>query len=110
MYEYENVERYEKMTQERIAALCLSRSVSERKVSNDLGHSDGYLNSITRGRALPAMKEFFYICEYFNITPKEFFEDGSSDPAFLRELIADLKRLDAKQLEHLSALVKTMLK
>lgn len=110
MYKYENVERYEKMTQERIAALCLSRSVSERKVSNDLGHSDGYLNSITRGRALPAMKEFFYICEYFNITPKEFFEDGPSDPAFLRELIADLKRLDARQLKHLSALVKTMLK
>lgn len=110
MYEYEKVEQYEKQTQERIAALCLSRNVSERKVSNDLGHSDGYLNSITRGRALPAMKEFFYICEYFNITPKEFFEDGSSDPAFLRELIADLKRLDAKQLEHLSALVKTMLK
>ena len=110
MYEYENVERCEKMTQERIAALCLSRSVSERKVSNDLGHSVGYMNSITRGRALPAMKEFFYICEYFNITPREFFEDGPSDPAFLRELIADLKRLDAKQLEHLSALVKTMLK
>ena len=75
MYEYENVERYEKMTQERIAALCLSRSVSERKVSNDLGHSDGYLNSITRGRALPAMREFFLICDYFSITPKEFFED-----------------------------------
>lgn len=56
------------------------------------------------------MKEFFYICEYFNITLREFFEDGPSDPAFLRELIADLKRLDAKQLEHLSALVKTMLK
>jgi len=110
MYEFEKVEQYEKQMQERIAALCLSRNISERKVSNDLGHSNGYLNSITTGRALPAMREFFCICEYFDIAPKEFFEDSPSDPVFLRELVSDLKHLDAKQLEHLSALVKTMLR
>ena len=99
---------YAEFTQKRIAALCAAKGISERKLSFELGHSEGYINSITTGRALPSMGEFFYLCEYFKITPKEFFDDGEADPVFLRELIADLKRLDAKQLEHLSELIKTM--
>lgn len=110
MYEYEKIERYIKLTQERIAALCIAKDVSERQVSHDLGHSDGYLNSITTGRALPSMREFFYICEYFDLTPQEFFEEGTTDPVLFRDIIMDLKHLDAKQLEHLSALLKTIQK
>lgn len=99
---------YEEFTRNRITQLRLSKGVSERKLSEDLGHSPSYIQSISSGRALPSMGEFFYLCEYFKITPKEFFDDGEADPVFLRELIADLKRLDAKQLEHLSELIKTM--
>ena len=42
------------------------------------------------------------------MTPKEFFDDGSADPAYLRELIEDLKGLDARDLEMVSRLVKRL--
>lgn len=92
----------------RISALLLQRGISAHKLSISLGHSGSYIRSITSGKALPSMTEFLAICEYLNVTPKEFFDDGVEDPAYLRGLIADLKHLDAKQLEAVGALVRSM--
>ena len=64
----------EKFIRERITKLRLNKNVSEYRMSLDLGHSDSYIRNITSGKALPSMSEFLYICEYFNITPKEFFD------------------------------------
>ena len=65
----------EKFIRERITKLRLNKNVSEYRMSLDLGHSDSYIRNITSGKALPSMSEFLYICEYFNITPKEFFDE-----------------------------------
>lgn len=92
----------------RILELRISKNISERGMSIGLGRSPSYLQNITSGKALPSWSEFFNICEYLNVTPKEFFDDGVEDPAYLRALIADLKHLDAKQLEAVGALVRSM--
>ena len=56
------------------------------------------------------MTVFFYICEYLDITPGEFFDYGSSDPAKLSELSENLKKLDEPQLESISQIVKGLIK
>ena len=59
------------------------------------------IQSITSGRALPSLSEFLYICEYFNITPKEFFEEGLNEPKLVRKLIESAKALKADDLKTL---------
>ena len=65
----------EKYIAERITELRLKKNVSEYRMSLDLGHSNSYVRSITSGKALPSMSEFLYICDYFGVTPKEFFDN-----------------------------------
>ncbi len=57
----------------RISELRLQSNMSEYQLSTELGHCKSYIQSISSGRSLPSMSEFMYICEFFKITPKEFF-------------------------------------
>jgi len=77
----------------RISELRVKKGVSEYKMSTDMGHSKGYIQSITSGRSLPSISEFLYMCEYFGITPHEFFDDGLKNPALLQQAIDGLKTL-----------------
>ena len=61
---------------QRVAELRLQRDVSARDMSLSLGQSESYINKIENGRMLPSMAGFFYICEYFAITPRDFFDAG----------------------------------
>ena len=63
---------YEDFIRQRITELRLRKGVSEYKMSRELGHSRGYIYNISSGKALPPMKEFITICDYFGITPEEF--------------------------------------
>ena len=83
---------------ERITQLRLQKGVSEYKMSYDLGHSRGYINNISSGKTLPSMLEFFAVCEYFGITPEEFFRAELQNPALLRETQEALSRLDEADL------------
>ena len=78
---------YAEFVRERITALRLQKGASEYKMSYDLGHSRGYINNISSGKTLPSMVEFFAICDYFNITPMEFFDTGTENPIRKKELI-----------------------
>ncbi len=80
--------QYEKFIRDRITKLRLNKNVSEYRMSLDLGHSDSYIRNITSGKALPSMSEFLYICEYFNVTPKEFFDESIDNPALINELVS----------------------
>ena len=101
---------YEEFTQNRIAQLRTQKNVSARDMSLSLGQNNSYINQIENRKALPSLQGLFYICEYFGITPKQFFDEGDAYPAQLAELVADLKKLDAASLEHISAIVKEMLR
>ena len=65
----------------------MSKGVSEYKMSYALGHSRGYINNISSGKSLPPMSEFLAICEYFGITPKEFFDDGVKYPELISKAV-----------------------
>lgn len=95
---------------ERITQLRLQKGVSEYKMSYDLGHSRGYINNISSGKSLPSMLEFFAICEYFNITPIEFFNDKISDPKLMRNTVSGLEQLNAEDLKLIQRTVERLLK
>ena len=51
-------------------------------------------HSIASGRALPSMTEFLYICDYFNITPMEFFNDTEHTSAQQQRAIQYIRLLN----------------
>ena len=57
----------EQFIRDRITRLRIAKGVSEYTLSYELGHSKNYIQNITSGRALPSMKEFLYICDYFGM-------------------------------------------
>lgn len=84
---------------ERITQLRLQKDVSEYKMSYDLGHSRGYINNISSGKTLPSMTEFFAICDYFEISPAEFFSAKTANPKLSRTVTELLEQLDQEDLE-----------
>ena len=83
----------------RITQLRSQKGVSEYQMSYDLGHSRGYVYNISSGKSLPPLMEFLRICDYFGITPRQFFDDSDRNPALLQSAVEELKKLDADDIE-----------
>lgn len=79
---------------DRITQLRLKKGVSEYQMSYDLGHSRSYIYNISSGKSLPPMTEFLAICDYFQITPGQFFDDSSENPSLLQSAIEKLRKLN----------------
>ena len=101
---------YEEFVRNRITQLRLQKGVSEYQMSYDLGHSRGYIYNISSGKSLPPLTELFAICEYFGITPTEFFDDRVSNPELVQKAIEGLNQLDDSDqlliLNHINRLLK----
>lgn len=80
----------ENFLKNRLTELRTQKQVSERQMSLDLGHSTSYIRSIASGKALPSMTEFFYICEYLDISPSEFF--NTSETTLMQQKAINLIR------------------
>lgn len=83
---------------DRITQLRLQKGVSEYQMSYDLGHSRSYIYNISSGKSLPPMAEFLQICDYFEITPSQFFDQSSRNPALIQTAIEELRKLDSDDL------------
>ncbi|NLJ16830.1 MAG: helix-turn-helix transcriptional regulator [Clostridiales bacterium] len=83
----------------RITMLRLQKGVSEYQMSLELGKNRSYIQSISSGKALPSMAMFLEICEYFNITPSEFFDFEVDDPHKIKRFYDLLKDFDAQELD-----------
>lgn len=59
----------------RIYELRIEQELSARELSILLGMSPGYINKIENGKALPSLSSIFNICDYFEISLKEFFNE-----------------------------------
>ena len=94
---------YEEQFSKRLTELRTQKGVSARDMSLSIGQNPGYIRAIESGTAFPTMANFFYICEYFNITPQEFFNFGE-------ETSNGLKQFDAEQINALTAFIKTIVK
>ncbi|MBR7084435.1 MAG: helix-turn-helix transcriptional regulator [Oscillospiraceae bacterium] len=85
---------YEEFVRNRITQLRIQKGVSEYQMSYDLGHSRGYIYNISSGKSLPLLSEFFTICEYFGITPSEFFNEKSKRPELIQKALEGMNDLD----------------
>ena len=92
----------------RITRLRINKGISEYQLSFDLGHSRGYINNISSGKALPSMNEFFAICDYFSITPSEFFDEKHNDPELMSKAIEEIRNLDDNDMLLLLTLIKRL--
>lgn len=84
--------------------------ISARDMSLSIGQNENYINHIENGKSMPSMQVFFYICDYFSISPKEFFDDGMSNPALIQDVINDLNKLDEKQISNIHEIIKGLKK
>ena len=89
----------------RLAKLRQLRGVSARDMSLSMGQNHGYINNIELGKIMPSMTVFFYICEYLQVTPSEFFDTDSNDPEQIRTIAKDLKKLSPSQLASVADIV-----
>lgn len=101
---------YSDFVRERITKLRVQKGISEYRMSYDLGHSRGYINNISSGKTLPSMAEFFAICEYFNITPIEFFEANNTAPLLRKDVLSAISQLDEDDLELALTLINRLAK
>lgn len=83
-----------KFVRDRITQLRLQKGVSEYQMSYDLGHSRSYIYNISSGKSLPPMSEFLQICDYFGISPSQFFDVSYENPALLQTAIEELGKLN----------------
>lgn len=108
MIEKGRCDRMEEFFRQRLAQLREQKGVSARDMSLTLGQSESYINKIENGKAFPSMQLFFYICDYFAITPKDFFDSGNSNPAAIEALTNDLKMLTDSQIASIADIVKDL--
>lgn len=94
----------------RLAQLREKKGVSARDMSLSMGQNPGYITNIESGKSKPSLTGIFYICEYLEISPAEFFDTDSKNPSKLDDIINDLKKLDDNQLNTISDLVKGLIK
>lgn len=100
----------EDFIRKRITRLRLYKDVSEYQMSYDLGHSRGYVYNISSGKSLPPMKEFLAICDYFELTPQQFFDDRIKNPELIQKAISGLKQLSDDDLMMLLGFINRLIK
>jgi len=90
---------------DRLAQLRMAKGESAREMSLSMGQSEGYVAQIERKHNLPSMTVFSYICEYFGITPKDFFDYEQENPELLQKLIVIMKTFNQEELESVMSVV-----
>ena len=93
---------------QRVMELRMQKGVSARDMSLSLGQSESYINKIENRRTMPSMNGLFYICDYFGITPAEFFDNDSMAPSKTSELTNAIRKLTPRQTEHIMLIVKDL--
>lgn len=100
---------YEEKFSTRLYQLRTQKGVSARDMSLSIGQNAGYINNIETGKAFPSMTNFFYICDYLGVTPKEFFDFDLTRPKELNSLYQDLNKLTDSQFNSIHTIVKDLI-
>ena len=99
---------YAQWLSERIAQLRMAKGVSARDMSLSLGQSESYINKIENRRTMPSMTGFFYICEYLEIEPEEFFDTRIDTPVETAEIFREIGKLPPEKAKHILQVIKDM--
>ena len=105
-----NVEELIKETADRIAKLRTGKNVSARDMSLTMGQGRTYINDIENRKTKPSLEGLFIICEYLNISPKDFFDTSNPNPEKIDEIVEDLKRLPPDHLQNVAKLIKGLIR
>lgn len=97
-----------KFIQTRYAKIRNANKISARKLSFELGQSSEYINQIENGNNLPSMESFLNFCEYFKITPAEFFDENITYPIEYKEVVKELNKLNPDEYETVLNLIKVI--
>lgn len=90
----------------RLTQLRMEKNVSAREMSLSLGLSESYINKIENEKSLPSMRTFFDICDYFHITPQEYFNIDEPFPLEMAAAIEELKHMTQEQIARMTAFMK----
>ena len=76
----------EEFIRNRITELRLKKGVSEYQMRS-------YIQAISSGRSMPSMKQFLNICEYFEITPLQFFDAQENNPQLIKKALDGMRKM-----------------
>ena len=97
---------FEDLFYDRLIKLRERKGVSAREMSLALGQNGSYINRIENKLAFPSMQAFFYICEYLQVSPRDFFDEDNPSPLKINQIIEESKKLDNTQLDTVMAVIK----
>lgn len=92
----------------RITELRLEKGLSEHGMSLDLGHARSYIHGIVSGKTLPSMSEFLYMCDYFGITPAQFFSSGEERSLLAMEIGRESEKLTEEEKAMILHIIRKM--
>lgn len=93
----------------RITQLLYEHNMSEYELSTRLGKSKGYIQKITSQKSLPSIPVLYDICDCFNLTLSEFFEEPKLKTIYrkpIRDLMEVVVPLDDKDIQLLITLTR----
>ena len=99
---------FEEMFCNRLIQLRQEKNISTRDMSLSLGQRESYINRIENGKMLPSMTVFFYICDYFGITPREFFDTENASSMELIQAYKQLQAMDDETRRHVIAIIQDL--
>ena len=92
----------------RITELRMKKGVSARDMSLSIGMGPAYINNVENGKSMISIEVLFYICEYFQITPAEFFDEDCKEPSKAYLVIQEVKKLNNEQLDVIQSMIEQM--
>lgn len=85
---------YEETFCKRLTELRMEKGVSARDMSLSIGQNESYINRIENRKMMPSMTAFFYICDYFGITPGEFFQTEEIQSKEMLDAVKKLQEME----------------
>ena len=83
---------------DRITRLRIEHGISEYQLSLDLGFSKGYIQAISSGNIIPSLGALYKICDYFEMTPLQFFDSEAVNPQLLHHAMEGMRKLSEDDL------------
>lgn len=81
----------------RIMQLQKQNNLNDHELSRLLGYKANNMNKIINFVSLPRMEKFFELCDFFNISPEEFFRYNDEDPKWTDQTFKRLQNLNEEE-------------
>lgn len=94
-----NIDMNKEFIRNRIYSIRNANNISARNLSLELGMSSEYVNQLEGGRLNPSIDFLVNFCNYFNLSLSDFFDTKTNYPTKLKELIAELNKLNDEELD-----------